>query len=126
MVIGAGIGSMDVYYEIGVAGLLAEAKAIIPGMGRSPRIDIRQMKELADWIHEKLYPHRDDDKYGIRVEVPFESRFPSTMWGGLSVKDLWKPLHEAWDVGSLADSLTSVAKRFNSAANLGAIRGFRR
>jgi hypothetical protein len=119
-----GIGSMEVYYEIGVAGLLAEAKAIIPAIRRSPRIDIGQMRALAEWIHDEIFDHREDDKYGIRVDVPFETRSPSTMWGGLSVKDIWKPLHEAWDVSRLADTLTSVATRFNSAANWGRFTDF--
>ncbi len=111
------IASLEHYYQIGVAGMLAEAKGIQHCASEGCILDIDRMKQLANALFEYLKakdPRKDEPLY---PDVPMSCRFPSTMWAELSVSDLRVPIERTLNETLLLDALVITSRTFNDEAH---------
>ncbi|QDU05713.1 hypothetical protein V6x_54540 [Gimesia chilikensis] len=111
----SGITSLEHHYEIGVAGLLAESKAVQNAFSEECKIDLERLPRLSEAIVLKLKDVpavRDSNNY-IEPYVPMTCDYPSAQSSQLSYDDLFRPMVEGLDHGMLLTALEKVSEIFN-------------
>lgn len=101
-------------YEIGVAGLLVEAKAMASWLGGNAPLHPDKMSPLAQRIFNEVSAHSDDHHFGFLVVVPLDARIPSKETAGVSVSDFTKPIEEGLSQDSILAALLAVTGVLNS------------
>ncbi len=102
------------HYQVGVAGLLAEAQGIMTQSRRQPQLDVDRMAILAGRIFAEVSAHRGDHDYCFLVEVPLSTQIPSRETAGCSVSDFTEPIQKGLDQGPILQALEHVAAIFNT------------
>jgi hypothetical protein len=103
------------YYEVGVAGLLAEALSMQRKVSQDCKIDLKRLPALANQIYEQLREEDPNPKndHAIEPRVPMTCDFPSAVWGQVSVSDMTVPIKSKLEEGRILAALKTVATQFN-------------
>lgn len=118
--------SLQIAYDIGVAGLLGEVIAIQRQTNPECDIDLDRLPVLARYIYMEFRerdPNPESNEF-IEPVVPHTCDFPSTMWGQLSVADLVRPIEQGLEEGRLVRALTEVSRLFNDRGSWEEFQGF--
>jgi hypothetical protein len=84
-------------YEIGVAGLLAEAKGLASRGAETRLLNLDKLAPLAQRIFGETSAHYDDEHYGFLVIVPLSGGIPSKETARASVSDFARPIADGLD-----------------------------
>lgn len=106
--------TLEQHYRVGVAGLLAEAKGIVPGWRGEPRLDVERMGVLAHKLFTEVTAHQHDQDHGFLVEVPLTTRIPSRETAGCSITDFTQPIENGLSEEMIRVALEHVAGVFNT------------
>lgn len=103
------------YYEVGVAGLLAEALAIQRASKPECMIDVARLPALAQQIYDTFKGEKPDPNSEVAMEpyVPMSCSYPSAIKSQLSVSDLSHPIKLGLALDRLVGAMTTVANRLN-------------